>query len=61
MKATWALSPEGKAGFVTSSRMGRTLLEMEDFEGRGRLRMFLRASEIRTVNILFDRERQIIP
>lgn len=45
---TWALSPDGKAGLDTSSRIGRTRSAVDCFRGRSRCTRYFNGSVIIT-------------
>ena len=53
-KWTWALSPDGNAGFETSSRIGKSRYAMDCFLGLGRFVSAFINSVHRTVNTLYE-------
>ena len=53
-KWTWALSPDGNAGFETSSRIGNSRFAMDCFLGLGRFVSAFINSVHRTVNTLYE-------
>lgn len=53
-KWTWALSPDGNAGFETSSRIGNSRYAMDCFLGLGRFVSAFINSVHRTVNTLYE-------
>ena len=53
-KWTWALSPDGNAGFETSSRIGNSRSAMDCFLGLGRFVSAFINSVHRTVNTLYE-------
>ena len=54
LKWTWALSPDGNAGFETSSRIGNSRFAMDCFLGLGRFVSAFINSVHRTVNTLYE-------